>query len=201
MLVVEKTRAQKSNLKFCIIVAGLVIFGVLLGAGGLYALSYEKLNDFSFVQSYIVTERKSMDVIRILLNSFVTGTLFLIIPFLLGFSAISRPLLFAVPVFRGLGLGIGIASLYYSMGYKGVAVAALTIVPPAVITVYALVIGIRESFFISGNLASVMFSKRNFMGLGEAAKLYCVKYLVLEAIVAIGSAVDALCSFIMFRII
>lgn len=182
----------QNNRNFAIIVTALILVGASAGALGFAALSNEGLEDISFLGYILMTERTSMSFAQVMLRSFAGGTVFLTIPFLMGFCAVSQPLIFLVPVFRGLGMGLGVASVYYSLGLQGIWVAAALILMPAIFTVYYMTVAVRESFIMSVTLASAVFSEKNFIGLRDAARIYCVKFLVLEAIAAVGACVDAL---------
>ncbi|NLZ46722.1 MAG: hypothetical protein GX896_08530 [Clostridiales bacterium] len=192
---------KNHNLFFVLLLVSLTLIGVLLGTIGFCTLPVENIIDLSFVKNNLIDSRESMSYMQIIFNSFVSGSVFLLVPFFLGFCSISQPLLFLIPVFKGLGLGIGLASMYYSMGLYGIPTAALTILPSGIFMVFTMVIGIRESFGLSKTLASVMLSDKTFFGLKETTKVYCVKYLVLEAIVAIGALADMICTLILFKVI
>lgn len=187
---------QNKKFRFYIIVFGFVIMGVALATACFYALDKSSLMQLSFVSDYLSDKRLASNPTDILFSSFVTGTLFLIFPFVLGFCAVSKPVLYLIPIFRGIGLGTAICSLYYQLGYKGIIVALVTVIPSSVIMTYALAVGIREASCISGYLFSVMFTDRNYSGMINAVKLYCVKFLVLEAVTTVGAAVDALSIFL-----
>lgn len=193
-------RFKHNNSSFVILLTALTLVGVLLGTIGFCTLPVDNVIELSFIKNNLIDERLSMTYAQIMFNSFMSGSVFLLIPFLLGFCSISQPLLFLIPVFKGLGLGLGLSSMYFSMGIHGVAAAALTILPSSVFMVFTMVIGIRESVVLSKTLVGAMFSDKTFFGFKETTKTYCVKYLVLEAIVAVGSLADVICTFILFRI-
>ena len=127
---------QNKKFRFYIIVFGFVIMGVALATACFYALDKSSLMQLSFVSDYLSDKRLASNPTDILFSSFVTGTLFLIFPFVLGFCAVSKPVLYLIPIFRGIGLGTAICSLYYQLGYKGIIVALVTVIPSSVIMTY-----------------------------------------------------------------
>lgn len=58
----------------------------------------------------------------------------------------------------------------------------------------ALVTGAREAIVLSGLYMKITLSGRQENGLLDAVKLYCTKFLVLEAILAVGAGIDCFCT-------
>ncbi len=190
----------QNNRNFLILATALILAGASLGAIGYFALPAENAQELEFVSGYLVSGRLSMTFVQVMGASLISSTIFMMIPFFLGFCALSQPLILLLPVFRGAGLGIGIASVYGELGAKGIGVAAASVLLPAFFTVYALATAVRESLRMSVTLASAVFTEKNFLGLRDHARLYCVKFLVLEAVAAVGAAVDGLCAVAAARI-
>nr|MDE6150164.1 hypothetical protein [Ruminococcus sp.] len=68
------------------------------------------------------------------------------------------------------------------------------ILPCAVISMYSLLMGVREAIGLSNILMSNALSVKQNDGLLPTVKLYSVKFLVLEAVVAVSAAVDCVCT-------
>lgn len=130
------------------------------------------------------------------MKSLSTSTMFLGAVFVLGFSAIAQPVEIGVLVFRGMGLGVTMAQVYTQYGTTGIAICAVLIVPSALISAYALIIGTREAVYMSNLLMTNSLSDRPSEGMLSSVKLYGTKFLVLEAVCAVSAAVDCLCSVI-----
>lgn len=186
---------QRRNNFFAFLV-GATLFGVVLGTMAYCFMSRDFLNQLSLAQENFLEVRRNSDFAVVLMKSLSTSTMFLGAVFVLGFSAIAQPVEIGVLVFRGMGLGVTMAQVYTQYGTTGIAICAALIVPSALISAYALIIGTREAVYMSNLLMTNSLSDRPSEGMLSSVKLYGTKFLVLEAVCAVSAAVDCLCSVI-----
>lgn len=179
---------------FFAFLAGIAVMGVLLGVICYCFMSADFLSQISSAQLKFIELRNNKDYGNILMKSFCSSSLFLGSAFVLGFSAISQPVEVLLPMVKGMGLGVTIAQVYVQNGKGGMLTCLLMILPCAVISMYALLVGTRESIGLSNILLSNTFSAKQESGLLPTVKLYATKYLVLEAVVAVSAAVDCICT-------
>ena len=66
------------------------------------------------------------------------------------------------------------------------------VVPGAVFSSVAMVVGVRESIGLSNIYMRVSLSDRQVDGLLDSIKLYGTKFLVLEAVLAVSAGVDCI---------
>ncbi len=78
-------------------------------------------------------------------SCFLRSTFWLLVIFLLGFSAVASPILWLVPAFKGLGMGYVMGCLFLLKQWDGVPAALLRIVLPGLLTVYVLALGCQEA--------------------------------------------------------
>ena len=181
---------------FFAFLVGATLFGVVLGTMAYCFMSRDFLNQLSLAQENFLEVRRNSDFAVVLMKSLSTSTMFLGAVFVLGFSAIAQPVEIGVLVFRGMGLGVTMAQVYTQYGTTGIAICAVLIVPSALISAYALIIGTREAVYMSNLLMTNSLSDRPSEGMLSSVKLYGTKFLVLEAVCAVLAAVDCLCSVI-----
>ena len=181
---------------FFAFLAGTAIIGVLLGVISHCFMSDAFLKQMAIAQENFIEIRRHQDFIIILMKSFLSSTVFLGVAFVLGFSAISQPLEIILPVIKGMGLGATMAQIYAQNGKGGMFISLVIILPCAAISMYALLMGTRESVSFSNILMTDLLSSKQSGGLLPALKLYITKFVVLEAIVAVSAGADCLCTVI-----
>ncbi|MBE6837760.1 MAG: hypothetical protein E7509_07220 [Ruminococcus sp.] len=177
------------NLKFEIICLCIVLVGVAVGT-----LCFLTDVDLSFLSDIFYKNHESNGLLsgEVFLKYFLFGSFVLLVIFLCGFSAVYQPLIFLSSLFVGICYGFPIAEIYSYEISGGLLFAVLTVVIPCLITVFALMIACREAFYLSVSIAGAIFSEKNFIGFKEAVRMYVVKFLVLEAIIAVGAFVRCL---------
>ncbi len=173
-----------------------VLIGVLLGSLFYGSMDESVIKGLGDTQSGFVSLRQQMKFSQILLRSLSSSTLFLLVLFLSGLCAVGHPFAFGALAVRGLGLGVVLAQLYSSLGVKGMLYSAVLVLPNGLICAVALVFGAREAVSLSNLYAAFSLSDRQADGLREHIKLYCVKFLVLEAVLAVSAGIDCLVTWI-----
>ncbi|MGN0594761.1 MAG: hypothetical protein ACI4I6_06345 [Hominimerdicola sp.] len=171
---------------------GTVLMGILLGTVSYCYMSGEFLEKLSLSQTSFIEGREQLSYGAILVKSFSTTTGFMSAVFLLGFCPIGQPLEFAVLLIRGMGLGVTLAQLYSTFGKQGIVYGLALVVPGAVFSSIAMVVGVRESIGLSNIYMRVSLSDRQVDGLLDSIKLYGTKFLVLEAVLAVSAGVDCI---------
>lgn len=189
-------RPSKPNVIFRIML--LMIVGVLIGTLAFLFVKTSTLSDLNIVENDYLSMRQNGGYVSILYSSLLNSSTLIIVLFLLGFCAIAQPAAILVPVYKGLGYGATIAQIYSENGLNGFFSALILILPCALISSYALFIGVRESLRLSNRFFSQAFLNRRSDSdtINDYVKLYAVKFLVLEAVTAVSAAVDCLSSLV-----
>lgn len=189
-------RNSKPNVIFRIML--LMVLGVLFGTLAFSFIKTSTLSDLNIVENDYLSMRENGGYIKVLYSSLLNSSLLMVVLFLLGFCAIAQPVAVLVPVYKGLGFGATIAQIYFENGFHGFFTALIMILPSALVSSYALFIGVRESLRLSNRFFSQAFLNRRSESdsLNEYVKLYAVKFLVLEAVTAVSAAVDCLSSLV-----
>lgn len=143
-----------------------------------------------------IRSRLAMDHGQILLRSFLGTSAYMSVLFMLGLCAVGQPFEIAVAVFRGMGIGLTMSQLYAVYGRQGVPYSAGLMIPGAIVSSLAIISGVKEAFTLSGIYLRHTLSAEREMGMFEAAKLYCAKFFVLEAVVAVSAGIDVLCNYL-----
>ncbi len=189
-------RNSKSNVIFKIML--LMVAGVLVGALAFSFIKTSTLSDLNLIENDYLSMRQKGGYISILYSSLLNSSTLIVVLFLLGFCAIAQPVSILVPVYKGLGFGATIAQIYSENGINGFFTAFILILPCALVSSYALFIGVRESLRMSNRFFSQAFLNRRSESdsINDYVKLYAIKFLVLEAVTAVSAAVDCLSSLV-----
>ena len=113
----------------------------------------------------------------------------------MGLSAAAQPIEVIVPIFRGMGAGVAVSGIYYSYGTSGIGIAAVLIIPGAVISAFAVIIAAREALDLSGKVYMSAVGK-NTSGGQIDFRLYFTKFVILCVILAASSFADSVLTFL-----
>lgn len=181
--------------RFFILLTGIMLGGVLIGSLAFCSMNDTTAGRISFIAKGFIETRAKLSLSAIFVNTFLSSSGFLLLIFILGFSAVTQPIEILIPFFKGLGLGASLAQIYADSGVKGFLIILLLIVPCAIINSFGIIIAVREAIRFSNIFTSKAISSENGGGMKSITKLYCIKFLVIEVIMMIGAAVDCICSF------
>lgn len=173
-----------------------VLAGVLLycTADELYYSKFESIS-VSFIKKSF-----QYSFLQLVVNSFA-GTFFLVLVcFFLGFGSIFQPVELIIPLFKGLGLGVSLADMYYSLGFNGLLLSIILIIPNAVISSFALIIACRESVRMSNSIRKILFGKSLDYNKIDF-RLYITKFVIITVILGCSSVLDGAVTILFYRII
>ncbi|WMJ23127.1 stage II sporulation protein M [Paludicola sp. MB14-C6] len=180
----------KNNYIFLAIIL-LFIVGMIYGTLLIKSQSGSLLKQLNIITKEYVGSHRTQSIISLMINSFLSSALFLVIPYLLGYSAIGQAGTLFVPLFKGLGLGATLGNLYLTYGLKGIGYSALIIVPQTAIALFAIIIGCRESIKLSNMFFISILPDREKMVTSSTVKMYNIKFLILLSFIVLSALVDA----------
>lgn len=165
----------------------LFMMGMIYGSLMVKSQFFSPLSLSDIQENYI---KNSDTFLGILFSSFFSNYLFVLIPYLLGYSSISQIITVFIPLFNGLGLGLSMGFLYSNLGLGGIGYSLLIIVPQTAVSLFAIFIACRESIKLSNLfLKGVKNSDSiNF----DIIKLYNIKFVVLTIITAISALIHSI---------
>lgn len=130
---------------------------------------------------------------RSFLDSFVSyvsaDTIFIMLSVFFGLCVIGEPILWALPMIRGLGLGLITGFLYKTYSVQGVLYSTVLIVIPAVISSLSMAVSCKESILSSREIKSALKEDGKQFNYGEFLKLFAVRNLILYAFVILSGVV------------
>ncbi len=120
---------------------------------------------------------------------FLSWLLFLAITFFCGFWAIGQPVILAVLLCKGIGLGSLICSLCLEQGWSGAGQALLLVIPSGLFGLFVLLISAKEALRFSTLLLRA-FQTEELRPQMTHVRLYCLKHGLLLVILIIGAVID-----------
>ncbi len=193
-LLVPVNRLRSEKLFFALLLMSMlgVIYGVLLSKQNAAALS-----PLSFLTEGFVAARCSGGFFALFFRSFSTAALLLFATFWLGLSAVSQPIIFLLPLFRGLGIGISMGYLTSQYKAQGIAFGAVLLLPYAILSTFLLLLSCREAIRLSNLLLTGIWRSER-LGVPDL-RLYCLKGGVLFLLLIPAALLDATLSFLFAR--
>lgn len=174
----------------------LFVAGVLLGTLLLRTATGDTLNLLLQVVGNFVEKRREQSLLQNFISGMSSSLVFIAILFVCGFCAISQPVVVALPLFRGLGVGFSAASLYAAHGTQAMGFVGLLMLPGTLITTLAILICCRESLRLSSSFLATIgagrqkegYSLRIYIARFLACGVLCVLSALMEAILYFGFA-------------
>lgn len=169
-----------------------MLYGVLLLKLGSGSLS----EAISLITAGYRSKLQSLTVVESFFSAFSSAFAFVLIPYLLGYSAVFQPLILLLPWFKGLGLGFFMANIYLSYGFSGMGFCALFVIPQTVIVIFCMIVACREALKLSNMFFFSFAGKSRECVTLNSVRLYNIKFAVLSGMCLLAAIVDVLCSLI-----
>lgn len=179
---IKNNRILKSY-TFEITYLSVILFGIIITTA-LCLMNFDIYNLQMGILNKISTRS---ELLNVFFKAFLRNSSYVAIVFVCGFCAVLQPALFACGLAKGLEIATKIIFIYQALGIKGALVSLALVIVPSAFVIFALVLGAREAFYLSCNIAGIVFSEKNFFGLKKATKLYFLKFFIFEIFVVIGA--------------
>ena len=178
------------NTRFIFMSLSLVL-GVLAGTLAFKSGFFSDGSLYSNLFYSFVSSRTKLSAFGIFLNSFAGNLIFLLVSFCCGLFLFGKPLSFAVPFFKGVGLGCICSSAYSVMGIEGMAFCTLIILPGAFVFSCVLLYCCLSAGQFSSELYNRCFSDGS-EDFKPKFKKYCIGFIKYISITVFGSLIDCL---------
>ena len=121
-------------------------------------------------------------------NSFVNSFIYLLAVYCAGLCAVGTPLIYVVPMIRGLGLGIISGYLYGTYALRGAGYSALIMYPGVVFSVIALLLACNEGILMSKDMLTLLTNRKGETDVSY--RLYCIRFVVFCVVTAFGAVAE-----------
>lgn len=167
----------------------LFVIGLLVGAVSVNGESEISDKIADIVKSFIASKNQS-EFAEIIINSFLSNTLLILVSVFLAFSLIGYPLIVWLPCIKGTGLGMFAGYLYSVYKITGLGYCILTVFPGAVVSTVALIISCNDSCDYSKNAFMKSLRGRGQFEKDET-KIFLIRQAVMIGVCVLSSVIDS----------
>lgn len=173
----------------------LFLAGVLLGTLLLRTAGGETLRLLMEMVGAFVENRRDQSLFQNFVSGATSSLVFLAVLFVSGFCAVSQPLVVAAPLFRGLGVGFSMASLYAAHGVQAAGYIAVMMLPDTVLSMLAILLCCRESLRLSASFFAAMGGGERRDRTIYPLRIYLARYLACGALCVFSAFLGAALNF------
>lgn len=185
---VSQLPIRREILMFSILLLSGLLIGVLVAKNGNESILAQVSRMFD--SFYSVRENQSIGASVI--NSLKVSCAFWLINILFGLCIIGIPFVTAIPVIRGLGIGLVTGYIYSIYGIKGIGYCFLIIFPGALISFIALIYAVSDSFKMSLYTLSSCVNSGAPKGGAEKIKIFAVRQIFYLMLFAVSAFIDGI---------
>lgn len=185
---VSQLPIRREILMFSILLLSGLLIGVLVAKNGNESILAQVSRMFD--SFYSVRENQSIGASVI--NSLKVSCAFWQINILFGLCIIGIPFVTAIPVIRGLGIGLVTGYIYSIYGIKGIGYCFLIIFPGALISFIALIYAVSDSFKMSLYTLSSCVNSGAPKGGAEKIKIFAVRQIFYLMLFAVSAFIDGI---------
>ncbi len=185
-------RSFRINFNLNHLLAGLFIFGMLIGTLLIRNADDSILATMQTILGGYIERRQTASFLGVAAATFSSLFVILILLFICGFCTISQPIIFCVPVFKGLGYGFSIGMLYAQYGLSAIRYVAILLLPVMLMGTCLLIMACRASLLMAVSLFRMtLYAEQQQANLYRVQR-YCMKFIAFAVICFIISLVDAI---------
>lgn len=184
----------KNNQKTVILVF-IFIIGVFSGAFSVKNADAQLLVKIKELTESYIALKSSGSILNNFISATITDFIFISISSVFGLCLLGAPVLWALPAFRGLGLGVLLGYIYSSYGVNGLAYSIVSICIPTAFSACAMIVSCKEGILSVRDLQSA-FSEQKEFNAKQYYKLYFLRNIILFAIMLFAAAVGSVLSMI-----
>ena len=171
-----------------ILYAILILGGMAIGAS--FRVNFSNVS--YLFQTFILGRQDGLSLVQMFLSSFSAVAILLLIAYLLGLSSFGLPVILAIPVFRGIGVGMSIGYIYNQYGFIGISACVVCILPNALISSIALILACRDAGYFSVRITSLILPFGKTSNLWHNFSSYSLRFLIYLLIAAASAFIDML---------
>ncbi len=190
-------RADKRLTLFAALCAS-ALFGALFGAL-CYISTDGRLSDLlETARQTSMDIRRSGSLVKMIGSSLMSTGFYLLIAYVLGFSALAQPFELALPFLRGMTAGVVLTSIYGGGADKGTLMMTAAVFPGILISIILIILAAREAVYMSSRLFDICFHDRLYDGLLRHSVVYSVSFAELLAATSVTALIDCLLAVMLF---
>ena len=190
----RRSRAKSPILKNhpkLILLTAVLICGLVLGAMTVRNPNEQLADALRTVIENEIQAGAGQPIWKKFLSTLGTETLYMLIALVSGLCGAGEPLLWALPLVKGMGVGLIAAYLYKTYTINGMLYFSAVYLLPSVIAAASFLFCCNESILMTRDLTRILLKNENAGADGELLRLYFLRYTVLCASLVFSAALGA----------
>lgn len=173
-----------------VILTALFMCGLLLGSVSVKNADTEILEKIKELTESFILQKSSQSILQNFAASAGTDTLFILLSVMFGLCIIGEPVLWLLPLVRGLGIGLSSGYIYKTYNLQGVMYCLAIIFIPAMLSVAATIISCKESIITSKEIFNTLKENKP-LNKPDYFKLFIIRNLILYGLMLFSSGLGS----------
>ena len=174
-----------------IILTFLFVVGLIMGAACVKNPNEITLSKIKELIDAFYLKKASQSIIANFGSYYLSDLVFIIIAAVFGLCVIGEPVIWILPLIRGMGIGIITGYLYKSFNVSGMLFSLLYIIIPASLSAGLLIICCKENILTQKELRKKM-NNEGTENNPQFYKLFALRNMILAVFTAVSSATESL---------
>lgn len=177
--------------RFFIGLIAVLLIGVAIGA----MLFDDNYRSEMSTQVYLfLNMRVNSDFVTVFTNSFLSLGAVILFCFIISFCGIAQPVIMAIPLIKGVGIGLTAAYFFSVYGQNGIIATAILLLPNWVISSLLTVIAVKESTRFANRQFRFLKARTRQSDSNPFMTAYIVRFVIITGGIAAIGLVDAIIS-------
>lgn len=174
------------------------LFGALFGALCYINTDSRLAEMLRSAQDSSLEIRRSGSLVRMIGSSMMSTGFYILVAYMLGFSALAQPFEMILPFLRGMTAGVVLTSVYSGGLCRDTLLTAAALFPGILLSIVIIILAGREALYMSGRLFDICFHDRLYDGLLRHSAAYSVRFAELLAGASAAAFADCLLAIMIF---
>ncbi|MEG2295590.1 MAG: stage II sporulation protein M [Oscillospiraceae bacterium] len=170
--------------------AFVILLGIWIGTVLSKQIQADILEKVTIILNGFSNQRHNQNFLQTFSSSFASHIGFFAVLFFCGFCAIGQPIIVFTLLFKGLGIGFSISSIYLIYGKNAIYYVSFLILPIAIIGITLILLAGVESYRLSFCFTKILTSDRIFKRT-SIIKRYLAIFIIYIFLLAIISLLDS----------
>ncbi len=173
-----------------VILTALFICGLLLGSVSVKNADANILEKIKELTENFILQKNSQSILQNFAASAGTDTIFILLSVMFGLCIIGEPILWLLPLIRGLGIGLSSGYIYKTYNLQGVMYCLAIIFIPTMLSVAATIISCKESIITSREIFNTLKENKP-LNKPDYFKLFIIRNLILYGLMLFSSGLGS----------
>ena len=180
----------------------IVILGVIIGSLSFNFISTSTKEEVFKTISNFLQESEKLSIIKLFSRSLVNDYIYLFILFVSGVCALGLPIIFVLPLLKGISTGVLISYIYTQQGLNGFVYYLIILSVPATLMLMCIIFACREAYYMSLGISMGVFTEnRRTYEKSSNFFIYLKRFLIFSFAVIAISFIDGVITNIFSKIL